>query len=279
MNLENVIKNASQALKDHNISSYMLDAEVILSNIMGVSKEYLISKNKKILSENIIKKYNIAIKRRIKNEPTAYILGKKEFWSEDFLVNRKTLIPRPESELIIYKLVSYYKKKNISILDIGTGSGCILLSLLKELKLSRGLGIDVSPGAIKIAKLNSQRLNLSLRTNFKVTDINNFNMGKYDLIVSNPPYIALKDIKNLTKDIIKYEPLVALKGGIDGLELIRKVIYKSKYLLKKNGLLAVEIGTKQYLKVSEILKKSGFKEINNECDYNKNVRCIISTYK
>ena len=279
MNLENVIKNASQALKDHNISSYMLDAEVILSNIMGVSKEYLISKNKKILSEKIIKKYNIAIKRRIKNEPTAYILGKKEFWSEDFLVNRKTLIPRPESELIIYKLVSYYKKKNISILDIGTGSGCILLSLLKELKLSRGLGIDVSPGAIKIAKLNSQRLNLSLRTNFKVTDINNFNMGKYDLIVSNPPYIALKDIKNLTKDIIKYEPLVALKGGIDGLELIRKVIYKSKYLLKKNGLLAVEIGTKQYLKVSEILKKSGFKEINNECDYNKNVRCIISTYK
>ena len=112
MNLENVIKNASQTLKDHNISSYMLDAEVILSNIMGVSKEYLIAKNKKTLSEKIIKKYNIAIKRRIKNEPTAYILGKKEFWSEDFLVNRKTLIPRPESELIIYKLVILENSKS-----------------------------------------------------------------------------------------------------------------------------------------------------------------------
>ena len=278
MNLENTIKKASQALKNKKINSHVLDAEIILSDIMGVEREFLTTNNKNNISKKIKNKYALAIKRRIKNEPVAYIIGKKEFWSQNFTINQKTLIPRPESELIIYKLVNYYKQKNISILDIGTGSGCILLSLLKELKQSRGLGIDVSPGAIKIAQMNSQNLNLNARSKFKVIDFKDFNIGKYDLIVSNPPYIALKDIKNLARDIIRYEPLVALRGGFDGLEIIRKVIYKSKYLIKKNGLLAIEIGTNQYIKVSEILKKNGFREINNECDFNKNVRCIISTY-
>ena len=279
MNLENVIKSASQTLKDHNISSYMLDAEVILSNIMGVSKEYLISKNKKILSEKIIKKYNIAIKRRIKNEPTAYILGKKEFWSEDFLVNRKTLIPRPETEILVNKVVNFFKNKRINILDVGTGSGCILLSILKELKQSTGTGIDISAKAIQTAEINSRNLNLTNRSKFKVCDLDKYNIGKYDLIVSNPPYILSKDIKNLSKDIINYEPKIALDGGIDGLDLIKKVIYKSKHLLKRNGLFGLEIGFNQYRKVSTILRHYKFREISKEYDYKRNVRCIISTKK
>ena len=279
MNLENVIKNASQILKDHNISSYELDAEVILSNIMGVSKEYLISKNKKILSEKIIKKYNIAIKRRIKNEPTAYILGKKEFWSEDFLVNRKTLIPRPETEILVNKVVNFFKNKRINILDIGTGTGCILLSILKELKQSTGTGIDISAKAIQTAEINSRNLNLTNRSKFKVCDLDKYNIGKYDLIVSNPPYILSKDIKNLSKDIINYEPKIALDGGIDGLDLIKKVIYKSKHLLKRNGLFGLEIGFNQYRKVSTILRHCKFREISKEYDYKRNVRCIISTKK
>ena len=279
MNLENVIKNASQALKDHNISSYMLDAEVILSNIMGVSKEYLITKNKKILSEKIIKKYNVAIKRRIKNEPTAYILGKKEFWSEDFLVNRKTLIPRPETEILVNKVVNFFKNKRINILDIGTGTGCILLSILKELKQSTGIGIDISAKAIQTAEINSRNLNLNNRSKFKVCDLDKYNIGKYDLIVSNPPYILSKDIKSLSKDITNYEPKIALDGGIDGLDLIKKVIYKSKHLLKRNGLFGLEIGFNQYRKVSTILRHYKFREISKEYDYKRNVRCIISTKK
>ena len=279
MNLENVIKNASQTLKDHNISSYVLDAEVILSNIMGVSKEYLIAKNKKTLSEKIIKKYNIAIKRRIKNEPTAYILGKKEFWSEDFLVNRKTLIPRPETEILVNKVVNFFKNKRINILDIGTGTGCILLSILKELKRSTGTGIDISAKAIQTAEINSRNLNLTNRSKFKVCDLDKYNIGKYDLIVSNPPYILSKDIKNLSKDIINYEPKIALDGGIDGLDLIKKVIYKSKHLLKRNGLFGLEIGFNQYRKVSTILRHYKFREISKEYDYKRNVRCIISTKK
>jgi release factor glutamine methyltransferase len=224
-----------------------------------------------------MEKYDIAIKRRIKREPVAYIIGKKEFWSHNFRVNQSTLIPRPESELLIYKLVNYFKNRRINILDIGTGSGCILLSLLKELHLSRGIGIDISSKAIKTAKLNSKKLNLFYRSKFKVVGINNFNIGRYDLIVSNPPYIALKDMKNLSKDILNYEPLIALKGGFDGLDLIKKVIYKSKHLLKANGLLGIEVGTNQYVQASKILKKNGFREVSKEYDCNYNVRCIIST--
>ena len=279
MNLENVIKNASQTLKDHNISSYELDAEVILSNIMGVSKEYIIAKNKEILSEKIIKKYNIAIKRRIKNEPTAYILGKKEFWSENFLVNRKTLIPRPETEILVNKVVNLFKNKRINILDVGTGTGCILLSILKELKRSTGTGIDISTKAIQTAEINSRNLNLTNRSKFKVCDLDKYNIGKYDLIVSNPPYILSKDIKSLSKDITNYEPKIALDGGIDGLDLIKKVIYKSTHLLKRNGLFGLEIGFNQYRKVSSILKHYKFREISKEYDYKRNVRCIISTKK
>ena len=277
MNLENTVKKASQILKNHNIHSHELDAQIILSDIMGIKREFLITNNEINISEKIMEKYDVAIKRRIKREPVAYIIGKKEFWSQNFKVNRSTLIPRPESELLIYKLINYFKNRRINILDIGTGSGCILLSLLKELHLSKGIGIDISSKAIKTAKLNSKRLHLFYRSKFKVISINSFNVGKYDLIVSNPPYVALKDIKNLSKDILNFEPLIALKGGFDGLDLIEKVIYKSKYLLKANGLFGIEVGTNQYLQVSNVLKKNGFREVNKEYDCNCNVRCIIST--
>jgi len=277
MILEQKIKNASKLLKKRNIPSYELDAEIILSDILGVTREFLITNNYINLSNKIKKKYNLAIKRRLNREPVAYIVGKKEFWSENFLVNKSTLVPRPETELLIYKLVKFFKNKRISILDIGTGSGCILLSLLKELKYSQGTGIDISSKAIQVAKNNSKKLHLISRSKFKVFNIGEYSGGKYDLIVSNPPYIPNKDLKNLSKDIINYEPVTALKGGIDGLDLTKKIIYKANSLLKKNGLLAIEIGYQQYRKVQSILRQNGFREIGKEYDYNRNVRCIIST--
>ena len=277
MILENVIRQASQLLKNNNIVSYELDSEIILSDIMKVSREFLITNNRVNISKNIIKKYSLAIKRRINKEPIAYIIGKKEFWSEDFLVNKATLIPRPETELLICKVIDFFKNKRINILDIGTGSGCILLAILKELNFARGIGIDISAKAIQMAKVNSKILNLSNHSKFKICDLNKYNTGKYDLIVSNPPYIPSKDIKNLSKDIINYEPKTALDGGLDGLDLIKKVIYKSSHLLKRNGLLAIEIGFNQYRRVSSILRRYRFREISKEYDYNRNVRCIIST--
>jgi|TARA_B100001996_G_scaffold287061_1_gene227307 release factor glutamine methyltransferase len=275
--LHNTIKKASLLLKNNNIDSHELDAQILLSDILGVNREFLITNDKLNISRKNIQKYKQAIKRRINNEPIAYIIGKKEFWSENFLVNHGTLIPRPETELMIYKIVNFFKNKKINILDIGTGSGCVLLSILKELKFSRGIGIDISPKAIKIAKKNSKILNLLNRSKFKIFGINEFNQGKYDLIVSNPPYIPKREIKKLSKDIINYEPILALDGGKDGLDLIKKVIYKSKHLLKINGLLSIEIGNNQYKKVTYLLNVHGFREISKVYDFNHNVRCIITT--
>ena len=277
MNLEKAVKKASQILKNHNIHSHELDAQVMLSDIMGVTREFLIINDQLTISKKIKEKYDNAIKRRIKREPVAYILGKKEFWSRNFKINSFTLVPRPETELLIYEVVKYFKNKKVNILDIGTGSGCILLTILKELQFSRGIGIDISAKAIKIAKENSENFNLLNRSKFKIFDISSFNLGKYDLIISNPPYIPFKDIRNLSTDIINFEPIVALNGGNDGLDLIKKVIYKSTKLLKKSGLLAIEIGNKQYFKVSNILNQHGFKEASKIYDYNHNVRCIMST--
>jgi len=277
MNLENTIKKASQELKKNNISSHSLDAQIILADIIGIKREYLITNNQANISEKIIKKYDEAIKRRIRNEPIAYITEKKEFWSENFFVNSSTLVPRPETELLIYKIKDMFKNKRISILDIGTGSGCILLSLLKELYNSRGVGIDISSRAIETARINSKNLNLTNRAKFKNFDLDRYSGERYDLIVSNPPYIPRKDIRKLTKDIINFEPREALDGGLDGLDLIKKVIYKSNTLLKRNGVLALEIGFGQYRKVSEILKHYRFREYNKIYDHGSNVRCIIST--
>ena len=277
MVLEQAVKQASKILKNHNIRSHELDAQLILSDIMKVKRESLITNSEVVISEEIMEKYDIAVRRRIKREPIAYITGKKEFWSVDFLVSHGTLIPRPETELLIYKLVNFFKNKRINILDIGTGSGCILLSILKEINFSRGIGIDISSKAIQMAEANSKYLQLLYRSKFKVIDLDKFNIGKYDLIVSNPPYIPSRDIKNLSKDITNFEPLIALDGGIDGLDLIKKVIYKSNHLLKRGGLLALEVGYKGYKRVSNILRYNGYRELSKECDYNRNVRCIIST--
>ena len=277
MVLEKAVKQASKILKNHNIRSHELDAQLILSDIMKVKRESLITNNEVVISEKIMEKYDIAVRRRIKREPIAYITGKKEFWSIDFLVNHGTLIPRPETELLIYKLVNFFKNKRINVLDIGTGSGCILLSILKEINFSRGIGIDISSKAIQMAEANSKYLQLLYRSKFKVIDLDKFNIGKYDLIVSNPPYIPSRDIKNLSKDITNFEPLIALDGGTDGLDLIKKVIYKSNHLLKRGGLLALEVGYNEYIRVSSILRYNGYRELGREYDYNHNVRCIIST--
>ena len=277
MFLENKIQSATKILRDHNISSSRLDAEIIISNILGIERENLISSDQIIINDKIINEYDSAIYRRSKREPIAYITGKKEFWSQDFIVDHSTLVPRPETEILIHKIVKIFKNKKINILDIGTGSGCILLSILKELKFSKGIGIDISTKAIKIAEENSKRMKLFNRVNFRVLEIDKIYGSKFDLVVSNPPYIPLKDINNLSKDIKNYEPIIALNGGVDGLDLIKKVIYKSTRVLKKNGLLAIEIGNVQYKKVSNILKNNGYTEYSKECDYNDNVRCIIST--
>ena len=276
MLISELLYKGSKSLKNNNISSHMLDVEIILSNSLNISREKLLLLDDFKVHDKIIIDFNKFIARRIKKEPIAYIFKKKEFWSHDFLVDKNTLIPRPETELLIESLVKIYKNKNIFILDIGTGSGCIILSILNELKKSQGIGIDISKKAIKVAEKNAQNLHVEGRVKFFKRTLDAFNGYKFDLIVSNPPYICSHEIKNLSDDIKKYEPRLALDGGNDGLDVIKKVIYKSKSILKIRGLLALEIGYGQYKKVSQILKLNGFKNRILIKDYQNNIRCILA---
>ena len=271
-----MINFGSRLLKEQKISSHILDSEILLSKTLNISREeILINLDKKITKKNIII-FNKYLQRRSRNEPIAYILKEKEFWSKKFSVNNNTLIPRPETELLVDRLIKIYQGKKKIILDIGTGSGCIILSLLGTLRNSKGIGIDISKDAIAIAKKNASKHKILERVKFINKSFENIFNQKFDIIVSNPPYIKSKELKNLTDDIKKYEPRMALDGGNDGLDLIKKVIYKSKYILKINGTLAIEIGNEQIKKVSNILIDNKFRIKELIKDYKNNVRCVIA---
>ena len=273
------IKIGSNLLKENKIPSHILDSEILLSKTLGKSREeILINLEQKITKKNI-SIFKTYLQRRSKNEPIAYILEEKEFWSKKFKVSKDTLIPRPETELLIDKLLKIYRGKKISILDIGTGSGCIIISLLSSLTKSIGIGVDISKNAISVAKNNAFKYKLSNKVKFFNKTIDDVFGKKFDLIVSNPPYIKRKDIKNLSDDIKRHEPRMALDGGNDGLDLIKKVIYKSKNILKIKGLLALEIGNEQIKKVSKILIDNNFRVKHVIKDYKNNVRCVFAYYK
>jgi len=278
MNTLDLLNKGSKKLKYKGIKSSQIDSEILLSNILGKSREnILINLDKKIGSNNIIK-FNDFIERRSLKEPIAYILKEKEFWSKNFVVNKSTLIPRPETELMVEKLSKIYYGKKIFILDIGTGSGCILISLLSELKNSIGIGVDISSKALKIAKINALKHKVDHKVKFEKKCFSKIFYKKFDLIVSNPPYIDQRKINKLDDDIKKFEPLIALNGGNDGLDVITKVIYKAKEILKRKGMLSLEIGNEQLIKVSKILRNNNFKIIENIKDYNENTRCLISIF-
>ena len=278
MNIENALNDGIKILKKSKISNPQLDSEILLSNSIKRDMKHIILNPKELLNSEQSKKFKSLIQRRKKKEPVAYIINKKEFWKYEFFVDKDVLIPRPDTELIIEQVLKVYsKQKQLQVLDIGIGSGCILLSILKERTNFYGTGIDISKKSINISKFNAKQLNLTKRVKFFHSSVDNFKIGKYDLIVSNPPYIELLDLKYLEKDVINFEPKLALSGGFDGFSKIRKVINKAKILIKKNGKFILEIGFNQKNKVKQILKKEGFYVNKTIRDYGNNDRCIIST--
>ena len=278
MNITNILNVGLATLRKNKVPNAQLDAEILLSSSIKRNKKHIILNPKELLNLEQVNKFKSLIERRKKGEPVAYLINRKEFWRDEFYVDKDVLIPRPDTELIVEQVLKIYSKKSqIQILDIGTGSGCILLSILKERPNFYGTGIDISKKSINVSKFNAKQLNLFNRVKFFHSSVDNFKIGKYDLIVSNPPYIELLSLKYLEKDVINFEPKLALDGGFDGFSKIRKVINKAKNLIKKNGKFILEIGFNQKNRVKEILKKDGFYINKSIKDYGNNDRCIIST--
>ena len=278
MNIQSAITEGANILKDKYINTAQLDAEILMEKVIGKDKKYIILNSEEKLNFERLRFFKTLIKKRSNRKPIAYLINKKFFWKYEFLITEDILIPRPDTELLIELALKITRNKNrINILDIGIGSGCILLSILKEKKNFSGTGIDISKNCINISKINANKLKVTDRTKFYKSDVDKFDLGKYDLIVSNPPYIKKNELKYLETEVSKFEPKLALDGGLDGLSEIRKVIKKSSELIKKNGKFILEIGFDQKNRVINLLTKKGFYINSISKDLASNDRCIVST--
>ena len=278
MNYQELLVDASKQLKYYKFNSAKLDAELILCKTLGLSREKILLNLNEKINDEVLEKFNYFLKLRKQNRPIAYILGFKDFWKYKFQVDKNVLIPRPETEIIIeqaLKNLPKLSKKNI--LDIGTGSGCIIISIIKERENCKATAIDKSLKALKVAKLNAEMHHVQKKIKFLNIDVDKYLANKYDLIVSNPPYIKDIEILSLDKDVKLNEPKLALSGGKSGLNKVFKVIKKSQKLLKTNGKLILEIGDKQSKEVKKYLIKNNFNQIQVFKDLSRKDRCIVST--
>ena len=278
MKLVAAINNAYKELKKNNIKSALLDSELLISKAINKKREFVILNLEKDIDKKDYLYFKKLIFERSKGKPIAYLTGKKSFWKYQFYIDENVLIPRPDTEIIIEQVLKIYKNRyKINFLDIGVGSGCISLSILKERVDFSATAIDISDSTLKICSINACKLGVKNRIKLFKSDIDNFSKGKYDLIISNPPYIKKSNLKYLERDVAKFEPKLALDGGLDGLSEIRKVIKKSSELIKKNVRFVLEIGFDQKNKVISLLKKEGFYINSINKDLANNDRCIVCT--
>ena len=278
MNIKSLLQEGSKILKENNIFSHKLDSEILMSKILRKDRKFLILNQTFKPDKTCSKHFKNLIEQRAKGKPVAYLVGSKYFWKYKFNLIENVLIPRPDTELIIENVLEITKNKSkLRVLDVGIGSGCLLLSILKEKQDFHGVGIDISKNCIELSRSNARNLRLKNRVKFFKTDVDKFNYGKYDLIVSNPPYIKSNDLKYLEKDVIDFEPISALNGGLEGLSEIKKVVRKGSELIKIGGKFILEIAFDQKYKVIKLLKNEGFYINNVLRDYANNDRCIVST--
>jgi release factor glutamine methyltransferase len=277
--LEALTKNYKDLL-NHNIKTAKIDTEVILADVLKISRVNLITKQNTSLNQEQEDLFAKLIKRRKQQEPVAYILNKKEFWNESYYVDKRVLIPRPETEILIEMLLKKVKDKSkaFQILDLGCGSGCLLISCLKEFNKSLGLGIDISSLALEVAKKNIQSYKINSRAKLLKLDLFKLDIKKkFDFILSNPPYLTSSEYRNLSKDVKDYEPKQALVGGFDGILYYKKIISFSKSSLKKNGFLALEIGDGQYKEIKKLLTNHSFRILDKYQLIDGEIRCILAS--
>ena len=278
MNIDIAIRQATLLLKKFDIKSPLLDSEILMSKAIQKDRKFIILNQNYEINKTSLNLFKSLIKQRSLGKPISYLTKKKFFWNHEFIIDKDVLIPRPDTELIVEETLKLMKNRNnIKILEIGSGSGCIILSILNERKDFTGIGIDISKKCVDLSKKNTLKIGLKNNIKFLKSNVDNFNYGKYDLIISNPPYINQYDLKYLEKDVINFEPKLALNGGQDGLSEIRKVIKKSSDLIKIKGKLILEIGFDQKESVKKLLTKKGFYINKIIKDLAMNDRCIICT--
>jgi release factor glutamine methyltransferase len=273
-----VLNEATESLERAGIASARMDASLLLAHVLFRSREALLMSGNKLLTNNDINLFNETIARRQTHEPIAYIVGKKEFWSLDFYVTRDTLIPRPDSETLIEAALKRVKNRasNTTILDIGTGTGCLLIALLKELPGASGVGVDINERALQVAQKNAQIHGVHERVVFLKSHWCDALNGTFDLIISNPPYIAEKDRATLMQDVVGYEPHAALFAGGDGLDAYTAIVPQVARLLAPGGMCVLEIGERQAEAVIRLLQIQRLITEQPERDLAGIERCVIA---
>lgn len=263
--LDNLLMLASQKLKNDGVGEYILDAQLFMMEATGFTKVQLFTKNDYCLNNTEAEKFWNMVDKRAKRIPTQYIIGRCQFMGLNFLVSNAVLVPRPDTENLVETILEY-KKNNVinSVMDIGTGSGCIPISLL-HYGVDKAVALDISAGAIEVAKKNAELNHVLDRIQFINSNLfealGDEQIGKFDAIVSNPPYIAKDVIKGLMPEVKDYEPMIALDGGDDGLDFYKEIIPKGKKYLSAKGWMFFEIGYDQGVAVSNLLKAEGFEKI------------------
>ena len=272
------MSSLNKLLYSEDSSIPILEKKILLKNILNTSNEEINISHNKSLEHIELGQYKELIHRRKKSEPIAYIINKKEFWKDTFFIDNSVLIPRPDSEIIIETAIKYFPdtNQNLKMLDLGTGSGCLIISLLREFKNSQGIGIDLDKKALKVAKQNKSNLLNENRLKFCHADFSEFNTINYDLIVCNPPYVSTSSKDNMLRDVQDFEPEIALFAKENGLRCFKMVLDNLIKYENKKQLIIFEIGYNQLKPIQKLLKNTGFQLISVEKDISDIPRCIVT---